>query len=186
MALGWACCLPQGLNSEIKPSPRTPNKPMKHILMKKFGPALGITLFAIAIVSAASLPASCSVLAPYREGLQALSVPASKVLSKAAVSQGWVKPGDEITVQRGLAVVVSDDAPAAKVFRLTEIYLEDALKSGVVNHQDTVTLITADQVEITKPAEAPSSPGLPPANTPALPAITPGELSAQPLPLTGG
>lgn len=148
--------------------------------MNKFGPSLGIALCAVAIVAAAHLPSSCSLTPEQRQQLQAISVPASKIISKAAISQGWIEPGDEVTIQRGLAVVVSDDKAETKIFKLAELGLDHAIDSGLLDLSDTVTLVTPTEVTITGGAVPVTS------AKDILPAITPGELSDKPLPSPGG
>lgn len=148
--------------------------------MNKFGPSLGIALCAIAIVAAAHLPSSCSLTPEQRQQLQAISVPASSILSKAAISQGWIQPGDEVTIQRGVAVVVSDDKTETKLFKLAELGLDHAIDSGLLDVTDKVTLETPTQVTITDQAVPVTS------AKDILPSIAPGELSDKPLPSPGG
>lgn len=152
-------------------------------LMNKLGPILGLLAFFGLIVALATSSPSCSSLTPeQRQQIQALSVPAASILSRAAVSQGWVQPGDVITIQRGVAVVVSEDKKETKLFKLAELGLETALDRGLLNAGDTVTVETPSQVTITSPPEG----TLTPASTQPLPAIKPGELLPPPLPPVGG
>lgn len=123
---------------------------MKTVLMNKFGTTLGIVVCAIAIGVTTQLP-SCSLTTEQRQKLQAISVPAAGIISKAAISQGWLQPGDEITMQRGVAVVFSPDDAETKIFKLAEIGIDRALEAGAVKPGDTITVDTPDQVTISTP-----------------------------------
>lgn len=118
--------------------------------MKKFGPTLGIVVCAIAIVASLHLP-SCSLTAEQQAQLRSISVPAAGILSKAAISQGWLEPGDEVTIQRGVAVVASEQSREVKLYQLAELGLDEALKKGLLTTSDAVTVDTPTQVTITTP-----------------------------------
>lgn len=150
---------------------------MKQPLIQKLGASLGILAFLGICAAFVVAPSSCSLNPEQRQQLQAISVPAAGILSKAAVSQGWVEPGDEITIQRGVAVVVSDDKTEVKVMKLAELGLDTAISKGVLTTGDTVKVDTPTQVTITPPDH-----GLAPAATQSLPTIAPGELLPPPLP----
>ncbi len=148
---------------------------MKHLLVKKYGPFLGLAVMAALVIGMAHLP-SCQLSPEQQHTLRTLSVPASKILSKAAVSQGWVEPGDEITIQRGIAVVVSDADKETKLYQLAEIGLDRALHSGFMTVDDKVTVNTPTEVTITDGST------LPPDAQLTLPSIPPVELKNELLP----
>lgn len=136
---------------------------MKNHLMNKLGPTLGLLAFFAVCIALITAPSSCSLTPEQRQQIQAISVPAAGILSKAAVSQGWVQPGDAITIQRGVAVVVSEDKKETKLFKLAELGLETALQRGLLNVNDTVTVETPTQITITSPPQPTAPATAPPA-----------------------
>jgi len=155
---------------------------MKHLLVKKYGTLIGLAAFAAMLTFSMFIPSSCSLTPEQRQQLQAISVPAAGILSKAAVAQGWVAPGDEITIKRGVAVVMNNERTETKIFQLAELGLDHAIDRGLLTPADTVTVDTPTQLTITSPANG----VLTPAAAETLPVIAPGELLPKPSPPPGG
>lgn len=126
--------------------------------MKKFGPFLGILALMGIIAGFTFAPASCSLNPQQQQRLQAIAVPASSIFSTVAVSQGWIEPGDKVTVQRSVAIVTSPDSAEVKLFALTELGLNEALRKGLFNEGDTITVKTDDVVTLQKAPEEPPLP----------------------------
>jgi hypothetical protein len=129
---------------------------MKNLLMKKFGPYIGISAFVVICAAAALTPSSCSLTPDQQAKLRSISVPVAGIISKVALDQGWVQSGDEITFQRGIAVVTSTDDRETKLFKLPEIGLDHALNRGLVSDGDTIKVDTPTQITITSPPELPA------------------------------
>ena len=125
--------------------------------MNKFGTSLGILALIGIVAGFTFAPSSCSSLTPDQQArLQAIAVPAAGIVSQVALHKGWIEPGDEITIQRGVAVVTSAGEPEAKLFALAELGIAEALKKGLVQEGDTITVKNADVVTIlTPPTEGP-------------------------------
>lgn len=134
--------------------------------MKKFGASIGLLAFFGICTAFVLTPSSCSLTPEQQQRLQSISVPAAGIISKAAVAQGWVQPGDEITIQRGIAVVTSADDGETKLFKLAEIGLDHALSKGLVSDDDTVKVDTPTQVTITSPPQQAPGPAIPPITIP--------------------
>jgi len=134
---------------------------MKHYLMKKFGPILGLVALAGVIAGFTFAPASCSLNPQQQQRLQAIAVPASSIFSAVAVRQGWIEPGDKVTVQRSVAIVTSPDSAEVKLFALAELGLDEALKKGLLDTGDVVTVDTPTQVSITSPPQQAPGPAIP-------------------------
>lgn len=140
------------------------------MLMKRFGPFIGLLLFAVIILGAAHLPSSCSSMTPAQQArLQAVAVPAASLGLHIAQSRGYIEPGDRVLIQRGVAVLTSGDDTEAKLFRLAELGIEHAMKQGVVKDGDLIELQDADVALIS------SEP--PPQVAPPLEPVTPLNLS---------
>lgn len=136
---------------------------MKHYLMKKFGPILGLIALAGIVLGFTFAPSSCSSLTPeQQQRLQAIAVPAASIGLTYAQSQGLIQPGDKITLTQGVAIVVSDKTSEAKLFELTELGLQHAVRTGLLQDGNVVTVQSTDQVSIASPPQAPLNPLLPP------------------------
>ena len=142
---------------------------MYSILMKKFGALFALLALACLTIGLMLTPSSCSLTPEQSQRLQALSVPATGILSAAAISQGWVQPGDVVTIQRGVAIVTSPGDGEAKLFQLAELGLDHTMRQGLVNPGDTIKLDTPATVTIT------AAPEVPALNEPALQLLPPGE-----------
>jgi hypothetical protein len=126
---------------------------MKHLLMKKFGPLLGIALLAATVLAFTMMPSSCSSLTTeQQQRLQAISVPLASLGLGYAQSEGWIEPGDRITLTRGVAVVTSPADAETKLFKLAELGLESALNRGLVNGGDVITVTSPSQASIQSPS----------------------------------
>ena len=120
--------------------------------MKKFGPLLGLIALAGIVLGFTFAPSSCTMTPQQQQRLQAISVPAAGILSSVAVSKGWIEPGDKIIIQRGVAVVTSADSCEAKLFALAELGIAEALKNGLVDEGDVITLENTKTVSILAPS----------------------------------
>ena len=121
--------------------------------MKKFGPLLGILALAAILIGFTMTPSSCSSLTTeQQQRLQAISVPLASLGLAYAQSEGWIEPGDRITLTRGVAVVVSPSDTETKLFKLAEIGLDAALKRGLVNGGDVITVTSPSEVSIQSPS----------------------------------
>jgi hypothetical protein len=120
--------------------------------MKKFGPLLGLIALAGIVLGFTFAPSSCTMTPQQQQRLQAISVPAAGILSSVAVSKGWIEPGDKIIIQRGVAVVTSADSSEAKLFALAELGIAEALKNGLVDEGDVITLENTKTVSILAPS----------------------------------
>lgn len=136
--------------------------------MNKLGTSLGLLAFFGICTAFVITPSSCSLTPEQSQRIQALSVPATGILSAAAISQGWVQPGDVVTIQRGVAIVTSAGDGETKLFQLAELGLDHTMRQGLVNPGDTIKLDTASTVTITTAPEVP-------VNEPALQLLPPGE-----------
>lgn len=136
---------------------------MKDILMKKFGPLLGILACAALIIGYALLPASCQLSPEQQKRLQSITVPVTSLGLAYAQSQGYVTPGDRITITQGVAIVTSDKTPEAKLFELTELGLKTALERGLIQNGNVITLDSPEKATIAPPETLPPNPLLPPA-----------------------
>jgi hypothetical protein len=140
---------------------------MKNLLMKRFGPLIGIALCFAAVLSFAFLPASCQLTPEQAQRLQSISVPAASLGLTLAQSQGWIEPGDKITITRGVAVVTSRGDTQTKLFQLAELGMETALRRGLVNEGDVISLVTPSHASISAPPPpAPLPTGTPAARLP--------------------
>ncbi len=135
---------------------------MKDILMKKFGPLLGILILAVFVVGYALLPVSCQLSPEAQKRLQTITVPVTSLGLAYAQSQGYITPGDRITITQGVAIVTSDKTPEAKLFELTELGLKSAQESGLIKDGNVITLDSSEKATIAPPSE-PLNPLLPPA-----------------------
>lgn len=122
---------------------------MYHAMKRQFGALAAILICAAVILGSAYLPASCTLTPEQQQRIHAISVPATAILSKAAVSQGWIRPGDEIIIQRGVAVVTSPGDAETKIFQLAEIGLDHAIRQGILGTDDQVKVDSASEVTIT-------------------------------------
>jgi hypothetical protein len=134
---------------------------MKHYLMQKYGALLGLLALASFVLAFTLAPTSCSSLTPeQQQRLQTITVPATALGLAYAQSQGYISPGDRITLTQGVAIVVSDKTPEAKLFDLAELGLKDAMANGLLCPGDVVTVGT-DTADITSDP-GPVNPLLPP------------------------
>lgn len=166
--------------STLAPRPSTP---MKAMLTRKFGTFAGLAALALILVAAAYLPSSCQLKPEQQARLNAIAVPASSILSKVAIKEGWIEPGDEVVIQRGVAVVTSAESRDVKLFQLAELGLDAALKDGLLNEGDTVKLTTPTEATIlTPPFQEPlplppcdfiDAPSAPPPDGPLNPLLPP-------------
>jgi hypothetical protein len=145
---------------------------MKKILMKKLGPYVGVSAFVAICAGFVLAPSSCSLTPDQQAKLHSISVPVAGIISKVAIDQGWVESGDEISIQRGIAVVTSGDDHETKLFKLAEIGLDHALNRGLVSDGDTIKVNTPTQITITSPPESLPAPD-PAVTTPLADSIAP-------------
>jgi hypothetical protein len=134
---------------------------MKGILVKKFGTFLGLCAFIGIIIGYTFVPASCQISPEQMKRLQAITVPATQLGLAVAQSQGYITPGDRITITQGVAIVTSDKTPEAKLFELTELGLKEALNKGLITNGSVITLDTPEKATIAPPDPLPASPLLP-------------------------
>lgn len=135
--------------------------------MKKFGTILGMLMLAALVVGYALLPASCQLSPEQARRLQSITVPATSLGLAVAQSQGYVTPGDRITITQGVAIVTSDKTTEAKLYELAELGLKSALERGLIKDGNVITLDTPEKATIAPPnvsapplpVEPPPSPG---------------------------
>lgn len=125
---------------------------MKTYLMKKFGPVLGLIALAGIVIGYTLLPSCGSLTAEQQKRLRAIAVPAAGIVSTVAIQKGWIAPGDDIVIQRGVAVVTSEGNPETKLFALAELGIAEAVKKGIVAEGDVITLQSKDVVTILAPS----------------------------------
>ena len=137
---------------------------MKHYLMKKFGPILGLIALAGIVLGFTFAPTSCSLTPEQQKRLNSIAVPAASLGLAYAQSQGLIQPGDRITLTQGVAIVVSNKTSEAKLYEIAELGLQHDVKTGLLSNGDVVTVHPANQITITSPLEyGPANPLLPPA-----------------------
>ena len=130
--------------------------------MKKFGPILGIIALAGIVLGFTFAPTSCSLTPEQQKRLQSIAVPAASLGLAYAQSQGYITPGDRITITQGVAVVVSDKTPEAKLFDLAELGLKEAMAKGLIENGNVITLTNDETASIAAPPGEPVNPLLPP------------------------
>lgn len=135
---------------------------MKSILMKKFGPILGLVALMGIIIGFTFAPASCSLTPEQAKRLQTITVPVTAIGLNLAQSRGLIEPGDKITLTQGVAIVVSDKQPDAKIFELAMLGLEHAVSSGLLGNGDVITVKDDKSATILSPP-GPLNPLPPPA-----------------------
>lgn len=108
--------------------------------MKKFSAPIAMLICMALILGFAFAPSSCTLTPQQQARLQAISVPVTALGLNYAKSRGLVSDGDVITLQRGVAVVVSADATETKLFKLAEIGLTDAVQRGLFVEGQTAEL----------------------------------------------
>lgn len=130
---------------------------MKHILMKKFGPYLGILALSGLVLGFAFAPSSCTLTPEQRERLRVISVPLTRLGLKLAAAEGWIEPGDKLVIKDGVAVLLSEDGTTEKVFKLAELGLDLAIKDGVLVEGDVITVESDKMANVATPLIPPTS-----------------------------
>lgn len=123
--------------------------------MKKFGPFLG-ALVLLGIIAALTItPASCQLSPEQQRRLQAITVPATAIGLGYAQREGLIEQGDRITLTKGVAILVSDQDVEAKLFKLGELGLQQAMDRGLIQDGNVVEVTGPDTVTISVPEPAP-------------------------------
>ena len=125
---------------------------MKTYLMQKSGPTLGLIALAVIVIGYTLIPTSCQLNPEQQKRLQAIAVPAAGIVSTVAIQKGWIAPGDDIVIQRGVAVVTSEGNSQTKLFALAELGIAEAMKKGLVSEGDVITLQSKEVVTILAPS----------------------------------
>ena len=135
--------------------------PMKHHLMNKFGPILGILLLCVIVAGSAFLPSSC--LSPQAQARFERVLPVVVPLTQAAITwadrTGNLPPGSSVTINQGLAVISSNGAASEKIVQLKTLGIESEVKRGVLKEGD-IALVDAAGTALVKLVEAAETPAL--------------------------
>lgn len=130
---------------------------MKNYLMKKLSAPIAMLVGMAIILGFTFAPTGCQMTPQQQQRLQAITVPVTALGLQWAKAEGLIEDGDRITIQRGVAVLVSPGDAETKVFRLAEIGLTDAVNRGLFNEGQTVeidgskALITEEPVPVLNP-----------------------------------
>lgn len=137
---------------------------MKHILVKKFGPLLGIALCFAIILGSMLMPSACQMSPEQR----AVVIPLLQTSAAIAEGAHYLPPGSSVTIGKGLAVVTSPGSNEEKLMALKDLGIAEAVKSGTLKEGDALLVDQAGTalVMITSALkkEGPSNPLLPPAS----------------------
>lgn len=130
---------------------------MKNLLMKKFSAPIAIALSMVIILGFMFAPVGCQLTPQQQQRLQAISVPVTALGLQWAKAEGVIEDGDRITIQRGVAVLVSPGDAETKIYQLAEIGLTDAVNRGLFHEGQTAeidgskVLITEEPVPLLNP-----------------------------------
>ena len=138
---------------------------MKSILVKKFGPLLGIVLCAVAILSVLVMPQGCQMSPDQR----AVVIPLTTTALTLAERANYLPPGSSVTIGHGVAILTSEETQKQKLVKLADLGLAEAVKSGdlkpgdalLVNQLGTALVQLLPDQKAQPPAEGPQNPLLP-------------------------
>lgn len=140
--------------------------PMKHTLMKTFGPYLGLAAFALVIIALAFAPAGCQSTPQQR----ALVISLAQVGVSYAEHTGHLAPGTTVTISKGAAILTDETTTTEqKLTSLKDIAITEALARGDLKEGDklivdqagtalvkVISAVEASQKEAARPLPIPT------------------------------